>query len=171
LPGAVVVLDRPQPPLRTRQPNRSAGDAKDGCGRFCILPLPTPAELSPRLAPLGFTRAQGARPDSPGVYRDIPRGDELVAQEVWEKRLYFARERSAILHIRRTDSPWGRYTVWFRDWLRAHPVDRQEYERTKRKLSAQNLGKPDYDDYTRARTEFFDRVQPAFTEWVKSNSV
>lgn len=90
-----------------------------------------------------------------------------MSAEVWEKRLYVHREESAILHIRRADSPWGRYTVWFRDWLRAHPAERQLYENTKRKLSLKNAGKPDYDDYTRAKTVFFDDVQQEFATWAR----
>jgi dephospho-CoA kinase len=132
-----------------------------------ILPLPGHGDLARRLEPLGFDRARGARPDSPGVARDIPRGDEGVADHVWEKRLYFDRRRSVILHIRRADSPWGHYTVWFRDWLRAHPDARQRYEDTKRRLSEQNAGKDDYDDYTRAKSAFFDEVHPAFAAWAQ----
>lgn len=132
-----------------------------------ILPLPSHDELGSRLAPLGFMRALGARPDSPGVNRDIPRGDEQVPAEVWEKRLYLNRDEAVVLHIRRADSPWGRYTVWFRDWLRAHPAERERYENTKRRLSLENVGKPDYDDYTQAKTAFFDDVQQAFTTWAR----
>jgi len=134
-----------------------------------ILPLPSHLELAPRLGPLGFERARGARPDSPGVDRDIPRGDEVLPDEVWEKRLYVARERSVILHLRRSDSPWGRYTVLFREWLRARPEARQRYELTKRALSEQNVGKPDYDEYTRAKTAFLDEVQPEFTTWAQTD--
>lgn len=136
-----------------------------------ILPLPSHADLVPRLAPLGYQQALGSRPDSPGVTRDIPHGDEVVAADVWEKRLYVAhaeRHQSGILHIRRADSPWGHYTVWFRDWLRAHPQARQRYEDTKRRLSAENAGKPDYDDYTRAKTTFFKEVHPLFCAWARS---
>lgn len=133
-----------------------------------ILPLPSHDELEARLAPLGFDRARGARPDSPGVDRDIPRGDEQAPVEAWEKRLYVHRPESVILHIRRADSPWGRYTVWFRDWLRAHPAERERYETLKRKLSMENAGKPDYDDYTRAKTAFLDDVQEAFTTWARA---
>lgn len=130
-----------------------------------ILPLPSHDQLGVRLTPLGFERVRGARPDSPGVNRDTPRGDENAPDDVWEKRLYVQREESVILHIRRADSPWGRYTVWFRDWLREHPTERARYEHTKRQLSKENAGKPDYDDYTRAKTAFFDEVQQAFTVW------
>src|SRR5512145_2589660 len=41
-----------------------------------ILPLPSHADLVPRLAPIVLEQARGALPDSPGVARDIPRGDE-----------------------------------------------------------------------------------------------
>lgn len=132
-----------------------------------MLPLPSHAELGSRLEPLGFERALGARPDSPGVSRDIPRGDEPASDEVWEKRLYVQRQQAVILHVRRSDSPWGRYTVWFRDWLREHPVERSRYEQTKRELAQQNVGKPDFDDYTRAKTAFFDEVQQSFTAWAR----
>jgi dephospho-CoA kinase len=130
-----------------------------------ILPLPGHDELSDRLGPLGYERALGSRPDSPGVSRDLPRGDEPVSDEVWEKRLYVLPADHVILHVRRSDSPWGRYTVWFRDWLRAHPAERARYEATKRDLAAQNAGQPDYDDYTRAKTAYFDLVQGSFVAW------
>ena len=75
------------------------------------------------------------------------------------------RGDDVILHIRRADSPWGRHTVWFRDWLRAHPAERLRYEQTKRRLSEQNAGKADYDDYTQAKSAFFDDVWRSFVAW------
>jgi GrpB-like predicted nucleotidyltransferase (UPF0157 family) len=132
-----------------------------------ILPLPSHEVLTARLEPLGFERALGARPDSPGVSRDIPRGDVSAPDEVWEKRLYVHRRESAILHVRRADSPFGRYTVWFRDWLEEHPTECERYELTKRELSERNVGKADYDDYTRAKTTYFDEAQRAFTAWIR----
>jgi dephospho-CoA kinase len=60
--------------------------------------------------------------------------------------------------------------VWFRDWLREHPAERARYEQVKRTLSAANAGKPDYDDYTRAKTTYFDEVQQAFAEWARRRS-
>ncbi|UPK74130.1 GrpB family protein [Nocardioidaceae bacterium SCSIO 66511] len=132
-----------------------------------ILPLPTDDALSERLGDLGYERARGARPDSPGVYRDIPRGSELADDTVWEKSIFVHRPNRVILHVRRSDSPWGRYTVWFRDWLRAHPDQRDRYEATKRRLSEENDGKADYDDYTRAKATFFDEVQTEFERWAQ----
>lgn len=130
-----------------------------------ILPLPTDDTLAERLGDLGYERARGARPDSPGVYRDIPRGSEVVDDAVWEKSIFVHRPKRVILHVRRSDSPWGRYAVWFRDWLRAHPDQRDRYEATKRHLSEENVGKADYDGYTRAKTAFFDEVQAEFELW------
>jgi len=135
-----------------------------------ILPLPANVELARRLEPLGYRQELGARPDSPGVARDSPRGDEVVDDEVWEKRLYVLPPQGVILHIRRTDSPWGRYTVWFRDWLRENPEASTRYEATKRELARANEGKSDVDDYTRAKTAFFDDVQNEFTRWARARS-
>jgi GrpB-like predicted nucleotidyltransferase (UPF0157 family) len=135
-----------------------------------ILPLPSHAELASRLEPLGYRQEHGARPDSPGVTRDSPRGHEVVDDEVWEKRLYVLPPQRVILHFRRADSPWGWYTVWFRDWLRENPEALARYEATKRKLSKANEGKPDVDDYTRAKTSFFDEVQDEFTRWAGTRS-
>jgi dephospho-CoA kinase len=130
-----------------------------------ISPLPGEADLCGRLDRLGFVRARGARPDSPGVDRDIPRGSAQADPAVWEKLLFWHEDEHAILHVRRADSPCGLYTIWFRDWLRASPEARHHYETEKRRLSAEQRGKADYDDYTRAKTEFFDQVQSEFETW------
>jgi dephospho-CoA kinase len=144
--------------------------------------LPSYDELDRLLGPLGYQRARGARADSPGVFRDIPRGSEPAGDEVWEKRLYLrpGDPRSAVhvapgdpltvLHIRRSDSPFGRYTVWFRDWLRAHDEERDRYAATKTQLAASHARDADYDDYTRSKTAYLDEVQPAFVRWARKAS-
>lgn len=53
-----------------------------------ISPLPSEAGLVARLAPLGYARARGSRPDSSGVDRDLPRGSIKVDSVVWEKLLF-----------------------------------------------------------------------------------
>jgi len=115
----------------------------------------------------GYRPALGSRPDSPGVYRDIPRGSDRVPKEVWDKRLFVSPDPAepAILHVRLTASPWGRYTVQFRDWLRAHPAERNRYENVKRQLARAHESDRDYDYYTRAKTDYFDQVQSAFESW------
>ncbi|KTR95866.1 hypothetical protein NS220_04580 [Microbacterium testaceum] len=134
-----------------------------------ISPLPAEGDLGARLHPLGYMRARGSRPNSAGVDRDLPRGSVEVDPRVWEKHLLWNEDAQAILHVRRADSPWGLYTVWFRDWLRANPDARSHYEAVKRNLSAQQIGKADYDDYTRAKTAFFDEVQGEFEAWAAIN--
>lgn len=135
-----------------------------------ISPLPSEEDLIARLEPLGYIRARGSRPDSPGVDRDLPRGSIQVDPVVWQKLLFWHEDAQAILHVRRADSPWGLYTIWFRDWLRARPDARRRYEAVKRTLSAQQVGKADYDDYTRAKTAFFDDVQAEFEAWASVGS-
>lgn len=138
--------------------------------QVAIQPLPDMVALEARLAPLGYVQARGSRPDSPGVTRDIPRGNEVVSDEVWRKRMLIDRDGTVILHVRRQDSPWSRYPVWFRDWLRAHDAARDEYARVKQELSAENAGKADYDDYTRAKTAFFDEVHDDFVAWAQARA-
>ncbi len=123
--------------------------------------LPDPSALDGLLLDAGYHPATGSRPDSPGVHRDIPRGSENVPDEVWAKRLFVSPDPGApaILHVRRADSPWGRYTVAFRDLLRADPAELARYERTKTELARRHADDPDYDDYTRAKTAYFDAIQ------------
>lgn len=134
-----------------------------------VAQLPSYDELDRLIGPLGYVRARGARPDSPGVFRDTPRGSEPVGDEVWEKRLYLRpRDPLAVLHIRRADSPFARYTIWFRDWLRAHEHERDRYAAVKAHLAAVHAADADYDDYTRDKTTYLDQVQPLFEEWARN---
>lgn len=136
------------------------------------LPLPGYSELDKAIGRLGYRRAAGSRPDSPAVHRDTPRGSEADApDEVWEKRVYVrSGDPFVILHVRRSDSPWGRYTVWFRDWLRANPAERDEYGAEKIRLAEIHRMDADYDDYTRAKTTFLDTVQPRFEQWARTSA-
>ena len=89
-----------------------------------------------------------------------------MPDDVWEKRLYIHQDEPfAILHVRRLDSPFGRHTVWFRDWLRAHDAERDRYEALKRRLAREHAGDDDYDGYTRDKTGYLDQVQPEFERW------
>lgn len=130
--------------------------------------LPGPGVLDGALAGAGFVPATGARPDSPGVHRDVPRGSEVVPDALWRKRLFvhdLEGPGAAILHVRLSASPWSRYPVWFRDWLRAHPEARDRYAVFKARTAAEHAGDADFDDYTRAKTAFFDEVQDEFEAW------
>ncbi|WP_285640516.1 GrpB family protein [Lentzea sp. NBRC 102530] len=131
--------------------------------QVCLPDLPTRDESAALLASTPFVPALGSRPDSPGVHRDARRPGEH-ADAVYEKRLFHIPD-SAILHVRRADSPFARFVVDFRDWLRAHPGQAVRYERIKRDLAGVHAGAADYDDYTRAKTAFFTEIGPELTRW------
>ncbi|MDA3624678.1 GrpB family protein [Saccharopolyspora sp. WRP15-2] len=132
--------------------------------------LPDLAELADALAPTPFVPARGARRDSPGVYRDTPRPGDRADAALYEKRLFHAPAEAAILHVRRTDSPFAAFVVEFRDWLRHHPDQASRYEQIKRDLAEQHADAPDYDDYTRAKSAFLDEIQPLMRDWARNRT-
>ncbi|MDX3659968.1 GrpB family protein [Streptomyces sp. ID05-26A] len=133
--------------------------------QVCIPDLPSLDRLADLLAPTPFVPAHGSRPDSPGVHRDNRRPGDQAEDFAYEKRLFHSPEVGAILHVRRADSPFARFVVDFRDWLRSNPEQARRYEDVKRGLAAAHAGEPDYDDYTRAKTAFFDEIQPRLRSW------
>lgn len=132
-----------------------------------VLRLRYDADFDRALRRVGYKPAVGSRPDSPGVDKDTPRGSEPVPDDVWDKRLFVSPDpaQPAILHIRQSASPWGRFTVQFRDWLRDHPAEAARYERVKRQLAQAHEFDLDYDDYTRGKTAYFDDIQAQFESW------
>jgi GrpB-like predicted nucleotidyltransferase (UPF0157 family) len=132
--------------------------------------LPSLTALAHILAPTPFAPEHGSRPDSPGVHRDTPQPGDHADAARYEKRLFTAPTHAAILHIRRTDSPFAEFVVNFRDWLRHHPDQALRYEQTKRTLAEQRAGDHDYDDYTRAKSAFFADIQPQMRNWVRNRT-
>lgn len=127
--------------------------------------LPDRDELSALLMPIGFEIAHGSRPDSPGVYRDIPRPGDTAPEGAYRKRLFHSPAREAILHIRLSDSPFAEFVVVFRDWLRADADEADEYAKMKRRTAELHADDADYDDYTRAKSAYFDEVEPRMWTW------
>lgn len=127
--------------------------------------LPQREELADRLAPAGFRVATGSRPDSPGVYRDTPRPGSQAPEHVYEKRLFHSPQHEAILHIRRLDSPFAAFVVLFRDWLQEHPDEARRYEQHKRSLADAHAADPDYDDYTRGKSDFLAEAESRMRAW------
>ena len=103
--------------------------------------------------------------------RDEPRGDDDVPADVWRKRLFVCPDPAlpAVLHVRQAASPWARHTVAFRNWLRAHPAERDRYERLKRRLADEHAADDDHDDYTRAKSGWITEVLPAFEAWSRAS--
>lgn len=130
--------------------------------------LPSMEKLGTTRASAGFEPAAGARADFPGVHCDIPRRDGLD-RALHEKRLLHLSNPPTILHVRRLDSPFAEFVVLLRDWLRANPDEADRYGAYKR-LLAEHSNDPDYDDYTRAKTAFFDQIEPRMRRWAESRT-
>ncbi|MBV8933959.1 MAG: GrpB family protein [Kutzneria sp.] len=109
----------------------------------------------------GFIDVATVAPDSPGVLRDTPRGTGHGPDACWDKRLFASADpgQRVILHVREIGSPWWRYTIRFRDLLRADSEARQDYERLKARLVEAHSGDQNNDAYTIAKTVFFDAIQ------------
>ena len=58
--------------------------------------------------------------------------------------------------VERTDHEWWDRHIRFRDWLRAHPDDRDRYAALKRSLATEHLD--DRDGYTEAKSAFIASV-------------
>jgi len=127
--------------------------------------LPPLEQLAELLAGTGFIPAPGARQDSPGVYRDIPRPGDPTDAALYAKRLFHDPHGASILHIRRMDSPFAQFVVLFRDWLRHNPERANQYQQVKRRLAERHSGDGDYDDYTRSKTAFFDETNDDMRAW------
>ena len=82
--------------------------------------LPGSAALASARAPLGWAPAVGARPNSPGVHRDMRSRQDTADDDAFNKRLLAPDPvHPGILHVRQTASPFARRVVRFRDQLRA----------------------------------------------------
>lgn len=77
-------------------------------------------------------------------------GYELRVREPGH-RMVRTPARDVHVHVCALGSFWERRHVVFRDWLRAHPDDRQRYEDVKRELAGREWG--DMNDYADAKTD------------------
>ena len=132
--------------------------------------LPDADAIADVLRPIGFELARGSRPDSPGVYRDIPRPGDKAPDTAYRTRLLYSPTPEAILHVRLNESPFAEFVVVFRDWLRAHPSEAGAYATMKRRTAALYADAEDYDDYTRAKTAYFDEIEPRMWAWAATRT-
>lgn len=82
-------------------------------------------------------------------------------EDTFPKRRYFrkpsGRRRTHQVHlVERSDADWWDRHVAFRDWLRAHPEDRDAYGALKRQLASKFRN--DREAYTNAKTEFVSGI-------------
>lgn len=71
-------------------------------------------------------------------------------------RLVRTPELDVHVHVCAIGSEWERRHLVFRDWLRAHPDDRQRYEDVKRSLAGRTWD--DTNDYAAAKTDVIDEI-------------
>ena len=76
--------------------------------------------------------------------------------EWFEHRLFRGRDPKVNLHVYSADCKEIGRMIAFRDWLRTHPVDRELYEREKRRLAERHWDT--VQDYADAKTEVISEI-------------
>lgn len=138
----------------TAVPGLAAKDVLDL--QLTVPDLATADALTDRLAAAGF-------PARPGRWQDRPKPSAPDPAD-WEKRLHGNADpgRPVNLHIRAAGSPGWRWSLLFRDWLRADPHARDEYAAHKRQLAAQATT---IDAYAEAKEPWFDLAADRAERW------
>lgn len=85
-------------------------------------------------------------------------GYRLVLREPWwyGHRMLVSTAADVNLHVWPRDAPEPVRHRLFRDWLRAHPADRELYATTKRRLAQDMVDRP--GDYSLAKNEVIDAI-------------
>lgn len=131
--------------------------AKDVIDMQLTVPdLATADALADALAGAGF-------PAFPGRWRDRPK-PPVTDPEAGDKRLHGNADpgRPVHLHVRPAGSPGWRWSLLFRDWLRAEPAARAEYTARKRDLAARA---PTTSAYAEAKEPWFDGIADRVERW------
>jgi dephospho-CoA kinase len=104
-------------------------------------------------------------PHLPGFDFDDPKPG-YPDPEQWRKRVHTNADpgRRVNLHLRVAGSPGWRQTLLFRDWLRAEPVVRSEYDQLKRRLVKEEV---DIEGYVAGKRPWFDTALPRAEEWAR----
>jgi dephospho-CoA kinase len=112
--------------------------------------------LEPALSAAGWIRMADNNDDSPKPVDPDP--------DHWRKRFYGGTDPAVVvhLHVRATGSAGWRYALLFRDWLRADPSARADYEAEKRRVAAATA---DAMAYAEAKEPWFDEALPRAEAW------
>ncbi|MEU4672553.1 dephospho-CoA kinase [Amycolatopsis sp. NPDC023774] len=119
------------------------------------LTVPTPADadaLAEPLADAGFPRLEGDWWDDP----------QDGSAALWPKRLHVGADpkRPVNLHVRTVETPAWRLALLFRDWIRAHPAERDAYAAVKEQLAREHSADGTVADYADAKQGW---INDAFT--------
>jgi len=125
-----------------------------------VADLETADRISPLLAASGF-------PAIPRADQDTPKPSHPDPAE-WQKRFHANADpgRPVNLHVRVAGSPGWRYSLLFRDWLRAEPSAAELYQAHKHELAATHAGDQGTAAYADAKEPWFTEVAwPLMDEW------
>ena len=115
----------------------------------------------------GFVAALTAAgyPRVEGVLADAPKVDGGTTHE-WPKRFHGSSDPGVAvhLHVREVGSPGWRWSLLFRDWLRAEPAAREEYTALKRQIEGRGLA---MEDYAEAKEPWFDGIHERLEAWAR----
>ena len=116
-------------------------------------------EWGPGLDAAGF-------PSPPGDWWDTPRPADQDPGR-WRKRLRFNADpgQSLNLHLRVKDWPNWRWSLLFRDWVRADRVAFDEYLALKRSLAREYADDPDSTRYAEAKEPWMDLAHHRAERW------
>jgi dephospho-CoA kinase len=129
-------------------------DAKDVIDiQITVESIDVADEIAAPLANVGYPRVEH-------ITTDTPHGDDPA---VWRKRLHCSADpgRPANIHIRVEGWPGQRFALLFTDWLKANPVVREEYSKTKRHA----LTEPNYAE---AKEPWFLDAYRRALEWAET---
>ncbi|WP_185007633.1 dephospho-CoA kinase [Crossiella cryophila] len=107
-------------------------------------------------APLTWIDRDNPKPSDPDMTR-------------WLKRLHAGSDpgRAANLHIRVAGLPNQRFALLFRDWLRALPAERAEYEAMKRDVAERFADEPTAAEYAETKEPWFDAAFERANLWAE----
>ncbi len=107
--------------------------------------------------------ATGGFPRTEGNVQDRPK-PQLPDPAEWRKRFHGSADpgRVAHVHVREKGSAGWRFALLFRDWLRADPAARADYEQEKRRLAK---GHETTTEYAEAKEPWFDEALPRAEAW------
>ena len=93
-------------------------------------------------------------------------GDNAKDGTIWPKAFFGSSDpgRAVHLHVREVGSPGWRWSLAFRDWLRAVPAARLEYAAEKERLAATGMTRA---EYTAAKEPWFDDVDARVATWAR----
>ncbi|MFI5614524.1 dephospho-CoA kinase [Amycolatopsis sp. NPDC051903] len=118
--------------------------------------------LSEALADAGFPRLDGDWWDDPQDGSATP----------WPKRFHVGADpkRAVNLHVRSTETPAWRLALLFRDWIRAHPAERDAYAAVKTELAREHEADGTVAEYADAKQSWVNAAFKRAEAWAADTS-